>query len=31
VVILTSGLSEKDEAPTLVAVLSAAIYRQLTT
>jgi beta-lactamase class A len=31
VVILTSGLSEKDAAPTLVAALSAAIYRQLTT
>jgi len=31
VVILTSGLSEKNEAPTLVASLSAAIYRQLTT
>jgi beta-lactamase class A len=31
VVILTSGLSEKEEAPTLVAALSAAIYRQLTT
>jgi len=31
VVILTSGLSEKDEAPTLVAALSAAIYRQLIT
>ena len=29
VVILTSGLSEKDEAPALVAALSAAIYRQL--
>jgi len=26
VVILTSGLSEKDEAPALVAALSAAIY-----
>ena len=31
VVILTSGLSEKDEAPVLVATLSAAIYRQLIT
>jgi len=29
VVILTSGLSEKDEAPALVAAISAAIYRQL--
>jgi beta-lactamase class A len=29
VVILTSGLSEKDAAPALVAALSAAIYRQL--
>jgi beta-lactamase class A len=29
VVILTSGLSEKDEAPALVAALSAAIYHQL--
>jgi beta-lactamase class A len=31
VVILTSGLSEKDVAPALVAALSAAIYRQLIT
>ena len=31
VVILTSGLSEKDEAPVLVATLSAAIYHELTT
>ena len=31
VVILTSGLSEKDEAPVLVATLSAAIYHQLIT
>ena len=31
VVILTSGLSETDEAPALVAALSAAIYRQLIT
>jgi len=30
-VILTSGLSEKDEAPALVAALSAAIYSQLIT
>ena len=30
VVILTSGLSEKDEAPALVAALSAEIYRELT-
>jgi beta-lactamase class A len=30
VVILTSGLSEKDEAPALVAALSAAIYHKLT-
>jgi beta-lactamase class A len=29
VVILTSGLSEKDEAPALVAALSAEIYRQV--
>jgi beta-lactamase class A len=29
VVILTSGLSEEDEAPALVSALSAAIYRQL--
>ena len=29
VVILTSGLSEKDEAPALVAALSVAVYRQL--
>ena len=29
-VILTSGLSEKDEAPALVAALSAAIYHELT-
>jgi beta-lactamase class A len=31
VVILTSGLSETDEAPALVAALSAAIYRQVVT
>jgi len=31
VVILTSALSEKDEAPELVAALSAAIYSQLIT
>jgi beta-lactamase class A len=31
VVILTSGLSEKEEAPALVYALSAAIYRQLIT
>jgi beta-lactamase class A len=31
VVILTSGLSEKDEAPALVSALSAAIYSQLIT
>jgi beta-lactamase class A len=31
VVVLTSGLSEKDEAPVLVSALSAAIYRQLIT
>jgi beta-lactamase class A len=29
VVIMTSGMSEKDEAPALVAALSASIYRQL--